>query len=121
MKRLIIILAYLTPLFSYNTSIAQVDPNPEIDYELLIKKETANNNSGARGILGIENNEAMISYYYGTAHEEGYSVTAIVAHLDAQGNITNKIEFSDDGETTHTIHHIGKTESNSAYLALYNL
>ena len=118
MKQLTFIFLSLFFFFFYNETTAQVDPNPEIDYEIIIKKETENDKSWSEGILGIENNEALISYRYGAVHEEGYHFTTIVAHLDAQGNITKKIEFSDENGVAYRIYHFGKTESNNTFLAL---
>ena len=94
---------------SHNTSFSQVDPNPEIDYEVIIK-------GGAWayviGVLGIDNNEAFIMY--GTAEEEGdgYVRTETLAHVSAQGEILNELFFHHGGIT------IGKMDISDSYLAM---
>ncbi|MCL2247472.1 MAG: hypothetical protein FWC10_10280, partial [Lentimicrobiaceae bacterium] len=118
MKQFVFILLCTLFIFSYNTSIAQINTLANIDYEISINKlinEDDNIGSWCRGTLGIENNEAFIVYGYAIQEGSGYTRTCILAHLNAQGEIINEVSFSND---EYFIEYIGKMDAPDSYLAM---
>ena len=109
MKQLTFIFLSLFFIFFYNETTAQVDPNPEIDYEVIIKEGDV---SGVCGVLGIDNNEAIIAYFDAIKDENGFIATYFLSHLNDKGSVENNIELP------AIIYYIGKMYAPDSYLAM---
>jgi len=110
MKQLTFIFLSLFFILFYHQAIAQIDPNAEIDYEIIIRE--GDHKTFPVQLLGIDNNEAFIAYSITMSMENGDTVKYVLAHVNDRGEIDNKIDFPAN------IYSIGKMNASDSYLLM---